>query len=293
MKHIVAFSGGKDSLATLLWVIEKYGVSHLEVVFCDTGWEAKETYDHIAEIEKTLGIDFIKLKSKKYDSFYDLSMKKKRVASTMARFCTTELKVIPMIDYILDKKENLIVYQGIRADESKSRSTMDAQCTYFKFYTQRKANGKYEGYRRKDVLAWLERYNADIIRPIFEWKANDVFDYIKAKGLRANPLYYEGFTRVGCFPCIMCRHGEIELLTRKHPERIEAIQKLEDDLGRTFFPPGYIPDRFCTRSDDKGNVFPSVSDVTTYLTKKFEADPTLFDMNEPTPSCESIYNICE
>lgn len=293
MKHLVAFSGGKDSLATLLWVIEKYGTKHLEVVFCDTGWEADITYQHIKDIEEKLGIKFTILKSKKYDSFYDMSMKKKRVASTMARFCTSELKVKPMIDYILDKKESIIVYQGIRADESKSRSKMSQQCTYFKFYTQRKDNGKYESYRRKEILAWLQEYNADVMRPIFEWTANMVFDYIKTKGLKANPLYYEGFLRVGCFPCIMCRQSEVQLLVKRHPERIEAIQKLENDLGRTFFPPGYIPARFCSRSDDKGNVFPSVDDVVKYVMNKKNQASMFADEDGEFPACESIYNICE
>lgn len=38
MKIIVTFSGGKDSLAALLWVREHI-TTNFTTVFCDTGWE--------------------------------------------------------------------------------------------------------------------------------------------------------------------------------------------------------------------------------------------------------------
>lgn len=38
MKVIVSFSGGKDSLAALLWTREHI-TNNFTTVFCDTGWE--------------------------------------------------------------------------------------------------------------------------------------------------------------------------------------------------------------------------------------------------------------
>ncbi len=46
MKHIVSFSGGKDSTAMLLMVIE-YGMQIDDIIFCDTGKEFPEMYEHI------------------------------------------------------------------------------------------------------------------------------------------------------------------------------------------------------------------------------------------------------
>lgn len=43
MKIIVTFSGGKDSLAALLWVREHI-TTNFTTVFCDTGWEHPLTY---------------------------------------------------------------------------------------------------------------------------------------------------------------------------------------------------------------------------------------------------------
>ena len=288
MKNVVAFSGGKDSLATLLWVIENYGKENLVIIFCDTGWESLVTYEHITEIEKQIGIKFTVLKSEKYKDFHDLSVKKKRVASTKARFCTEELKVKPMIDFILSLKEHCIVYQGIRKDESKSRSQMTQHCQYFKYYTQPKREDKkgklvYDNYRKKDVLAHIKEYSVEITRPIFEWTANQVFDFIKEKGFEANPLYKQGFDRVGCFPCIMCRHKEIVNIAKKYPERIERIKELEEELGRSFFPPDYIPKWACANGE-----YPMIEDVIKYKNIN-SGQEELFD----APSCESIYNICE
>ena len=49
MKVIVTFSGGKDSLAALLWVREHI-TTNFTTVFCDTGWEHPLTYEYINRI---------------------------------------------------------------------------------------------------------------------------------------------------------------------------------------------------------------------------------------------------
>ena len=54
MKNIVSFSGGKDSTAMLLMMIEK-GIKIDEIIFCDTGKEFDELYEHIDKIESYIG----------------------------------------------------------------------------------------------------------------------------------------------------------------------------------------------------------------------------------------------
>ena len=53
MKHIVQFSGGKDSTAMLNLMIEK-GMKIDEVVFFDTGWEFDSVYENIEVHKKKL-----------------------------------------------------------------------------------------------------------------------------------------------------------------------------------------------------------------------------------------------
>lgn len=290
MKIIVTFSGGKDSLAALLWVRNNMS-KRFTTVFCDTGWESELTYKYIDEIDRKLNLNIVMLKSKKYDGLVDLSEKKTRFPSSRRRFCTSELKSIPMIDYILDEvNDDFIVVQGIRGAESASRAAMNAQCNYFKYYltpykTDKNGKPKYHIYRRKEILRFCEAHATDVIRPVFEWSAQDVVDYILKNGLEPNPLYRMGMKRVGCFPCIMSRLSEIHQIATRFPERITEISEYETKIRSSFFGPNKIPHRFYK------SAYPLVDDVVKYAKYKYDAGQ-LFDDREAT-TCMSYYGLCE
>lgn len=289
MKILVQFSGGKDSQACLIKAVNDYGADKVTAVFCDTRWEHQDTYKHIESVVRQLGVKLVTLKSKKYNDFVDMSIKKGRFPSTMARFCTSELKVIPMIEYILLQDENFIIIQGIRAKESKARAGYDVECSYFKEYFNNEAKGLYH---KKDVLEWCKTHDASVLRPIFKWSAQEVIDYILANGQRPNPLYERGFARVGCFPCFMCRKREIQLISKDKwaSNRLlgaEHLIKKGTERGSSFFPPGYIPARFCSNGQ-----YPTVQDVFNYVNR----NDAQLDMFEPEGgySCMSLYHgLCE
>lgn len=252
-------------------------------------------------------------------------MRKGRAPSTKARFCTEELKVKPSIDYILSLTDDVTVYQGIRADESPARRKMKVKDEYFRYYFEpmrmdKKGKPVMHSYKKKEVLAWCERFSADVYRPIFYSTANEVFEQIKRYGIRHNPLYNEGFSRVGCFPCIMCGLGEIRMIATNYPERIAIIRQLEEDAETTFFPFEYIPQRYCTKvimhrvdvdeltpkeladyeqvgqlqQDEDGRFVlvpkrcPTIDDVVKYVTAN-AGQQSLFE----APKCQSVYSICE
>lgn len=50
MRVIVMWSGGKDSHACLIQSVERYGADNVTAVFCDTGWEHKDTLKHVKTI---------------------------------------------------------------------------------------------------------------------------------------------------------------------------------------------------------------------------------------------------
>jgi 3'-phosphoadenosine 5'-phosphosulfate sulfotransferase (PAPS reductase)/FAD synthetase len=298
MKTIVQFSGGKDSLASLIWAVKTYGVNNVTAIFCDTKWEHELTYKHIAEVIKKMGVHLIVLTGKY--SFLELAKKKLRFPSTKARFCTDFLKIRPFIDWLLQQDYPYIqIIQGIRRDESRSRATMPKQCIYFKFYFEsygknKKGKEKFMNYRKKDVLTWCKNHQADIERPFIDSSANDVMNYIKTNGFNPNPLYYMGFGRVGCFPCIMCNKSEMDLLIQKQPVYLKRIEDAEIDLSSTFFPPDYIPHRAKLPFKTKKGVIklPTIQAVVKYL-KDRNKKGTMFREQEETKSCMSIYNICE
>lgn len=269
MKHIVQFSGGKDSTALVLWA--KENLTEFTTVFCDTGWEHPLTYAYVQHINETqLGGKLVTLKSEKYPGgMRDLVFHKKRPPSTKARFCTEELKVKPFAKWLTAQDtDDPIVYQGIRAEESRSRM--------------------FAGRRM-----WNDLFDAWVERPLFDWTAWDVFEMHRKHGVEPNPLYKMGAGRVGCFPCIMLNHGELRRLTHSAPEIWERAAELEAVTGRSFFRRGYIPDRFCSRVDPKsGQPYPTVEDVRAYLVGADEKQVRLWDKAPPT-QCLSVYNLCE
>jgi 3'-phosphoadenosine 5'-phosphosulfate sulfotransferase (PAPS reductase)/FAD synthetase len=289
IKNVVSFSGGKDSTALLLWAREH--LASFETVWMDTGWEHPLTYRYVDYIdEEVLGGTLLRLSSDEYDGLEDLSKQKGTVPSTKARFCTQELKLKPLIAYFdsLRDKFEIHNYVGIRGDESKQRFQMP----------KRNFDSDYYG-------AWIHR-------PLLEWTAHDVFDTLERHGVRPNPLYKMGMKRVGCMPCVMSNHTDMRQIIDQFPEVVDEVRALEEELGRSFFPPGYIPDRFCSRSKtyeievsetvedmfgerqvtvtkEKTSHYPMIDDVVAYLR---EDDSQLDGFNEPQ-SCMSHYGICE
>ena len=288
MKVLVQFSGGKDSQACLIKAVNDYGKDKVTAVFCDTGWEHQDTYTHINNVVQQLGVPLVTLRSDKYKDFVDMSIKKNRFPSSQRRFCTSELKVIPMINYILAQDESFIIIQGIRAKESKARAGYDVECAYFKEYFNDEIKGLYH---KKAVLEWCKTHDASVLRPIFHWSAQDVIDYILANGQRPNHLYERGFSRVGCFPCIMCRKREVQLISKDDwasKRLIDAEKRMKvEKRGSTFFSPGYIPARFCANGQ-----YPTVEEVFKYV-NRFDAQLDLFEPEEGY-NCMSVYHgLCE
>lgn len=203
---VASVSGGKDSAALSLWLTEQ-GIEHRRV-FADTGWEAPETYDYlrgdlpraIGEIEWLTGLA----------PMADLVRRKAMFPSRVRRFCTEELKVKPIFGYLLALVADgvhVVNAVGIRAAESEARSKLM----------------EWDGYRDK-------RGAFDIWRPLLDWTEADVIAIHKRHGLRPNPLYLAGASRVGCWPCIFARKAEIALVAKRTPERIDELRALEAEV---------------------------------------------------------------
>lgn len=339
MQHLVTFSGGKDSQATIIWAINNLK-EDFKIIFCDTGWESAETYRFMLDFEAQLQLPVHYLKAKRYQGFIDMVQQKKRFPSVHNRFCTDELKIKPMIDFILDEvQDDIVVYQGIRHEESRNRAKMERYDDYFKGYFEPykitdlqteykklhlqltegqnrinppklakiaarldKIKAKLDrgvlteestySYRKSDVVKFCEKYDAQVVRPIITWTTQEVFDYINANGFEYNPLYKKKAKRVGCYPCVMCGHEEILEISKQDPERIEEIRQQEKSLKTSFFPSGYIPEKYCSMAVSSSNTdsgvkcVPTIDDVLDYVEQKgTDGLPSLTCRNPFTP-CE-------
>lgn len=274
-----------------------------------------------------MNVNLITAKSKKYDGMIDMVSKKGRFPSSSVRFCTEELKSKPMIDYVLNQNDHLLIIQGIRSDESIKRSKMEMQCSFFKYYFEPyatntytvkyletlktltkeqskkllkakhrlsigKEDEKFHTYRKKEVFEWCKKYSDDINRPMFNKSGQYVIDFIIKNGQKPNKLYYQGFKRVGCWPCIMSGHNEVLEIIERSPERMDFINNEEQRLNSTFFSPDYIPkwatSNKCNRT---GKTIVRAEDVKKYLSSK-NATGDLFNPDKEI-SCSSYYHLCE
>ena len=111
MKNIVSLSGGKDSTAMLLMMIEKkIKVDH--IVFFDTGWEFPEMYTHIDKLEKHIGREIIGLK---YKIHFDEGFLKWGFASFNRRWCTD--RKVKTIYKFCDEHKPYTQWVGFSYDE--------------------------------------------------------------------------------------------------------------------------------------------------------------------------------
>lgn len=263
--NVISVSGGKDSLAQWLLAIEN-NIGHTPV-FADTGHEHPQTMDYLDYLESRLGtikrvkadfsnriankrlfieekwpislVEKCGMTTEQADStvsraleilhptgvpFLDLCLWKGRFPSTRARFCTFELKHIPVkeqiIDPLLDEYDNVISWQGVRAEESPARRNLPE--------FEEDADG---------------RPGLCVYRPIHKWLHADVFAIARRHGIKPNPLYQQGCSRVGCMPCIHVNKAELAEIFRRWPEEIARVaewERLVAAVSRrgnsTFFP---------------------------------------------------------
>ena len=135
-KYVVSLSGGKDSTAMLLKLIEgKRPIDY--IIFCDTGLEFPQMYEHINKLEKYIGRPIIGLKAEHdfeyYFSYITLNAKIELEkydgmswGGPKNRWCTAMLKTRVLDAYFKDLKKDfeIIEYIGIAADEPQKSEKM-------------------------------------------------------------------------------------------------------------------------------------------------------------------------
>ncbi|MBJ7536988.1 phosphoadenosine phosphosulfate reductase domain-containing protein [Marinomonas transparens] len=313
--NVVNVSGGKDSTATLLVAIERE-VKSIVPVFADTGNEHEQTYQYLDYLEKRLGLkiervkaDFSKQIVRKRtltmdkwrqegveervieraisvleptgNPFLDLCLWKGRFPSMKARFCTEELKIFPINQFIepmLGAYESIYSWQGVRAEESPSRAKMPEIEVEF-----------------GDMETGKGIFN---YRPILRWTADQVFEFHRKHGVDWNPLYEQGMGRVGCMPCVNCNKTELRKIAEQFPEVVERLREWEELVSvaskrqsATFFPAVTDP-----MVDGGENIMFSTHGIDRIVDwSKTARGGRQFDLlgSGGGSVCHSVYGLCE
>ena len=201
-RHILSFSGGKDSTAMAVFLKDK--VPDLEYVFCDTGAELVETYEYIDRIEDLLNIKVKRLNSGvSFEKW--LEIHNDYLPSPRQRWCTGTMKLKPYEKYIGD--DRCYSYVGIRADEEREGMIS-----------------------HKSTLTTIMPYKeAGIV-------LKDVNNMLETSGLGL-PKYYDWRSRSGCYFCFFQQKIEWIGLLENHPDlfkKAAAFERKDPHYGTLF-----------------------------------------------------------
>lgn len=207
--HVVSFSGGKDSTAMLLMMIEK-NMPVDDIIFCDTGMEFPALYRHITQVEAYINRKITVIRSDKSYAYFlgeHVKLKGKHKGKRgyghpdfQNRWCTAHLKRDVFMRY-RSRHSSIVEYHGIAADEAH-RTTKN---------------------QRKRRIGRIEH-------PLVKWgvTGKQALAYCQKRGFSWDG-HYNLFSRAGCWCCPLARISELRTLYKLYPAlwaRLRALDKL-------------------------------------------------------------------
>ena len=221
MPLVVRYSGGKDS-DVILQLAKESGVP-FRVTHNLTTADPPDNVYYIRRVFAALrdeGIDCrIDVPRR---SLWRIMRETLVIPSRIMRVCCSELKERRMPDapYIVT---------GVRWAESAGRR---AKSGIAMVYTAREL-----GVEEKAAAAGLlttddassrrlfeqcQMRGVRVLNPIIDWSDGDVWSYLHSRGIEGNPLYKEGWTRIGCVGCPLASPRARELAFARYPKLYKA-----------------------------------------------------------------------
>ncbi|RLE82034.1 MAG: hypothetical protein DRJ51_02505 [Thermoprotei archaeon] len=187
----VSFSGGKDSLATLLISTKAFG--NIPVLFNDTGIELPETVEYVKRMADKLGLELICASG---DQRFFEGLEFFGPPARDYRWCCKVVKLAPILDAINArfKEKPVLSIVGQRKYESIARAFSPS--------------------------VWTNKWLPGVISttPIQEWTALQVWLYLFLEKAEINELYFQGFDRLGCWLCPASEVAELQLVAKRYPK---------------------------------------------------------------------------
>lgn len=218
MKHIANVSGGKDSTAMLLRLLELHESGDKsypldEVIFCDTTIEFPEMYEHLErlrEVTESAGVKWITVKPEHDFEYLLYQHQYKRRDGTQetnglgwarphCRWCTRMLKTD-----CLNKPGDAVQYVGIAADET-------------------------------DRLRRTSNMNKSHRHPLVDWgwTEADCLQYCYDHGYDWGGLY-RLYSRVSCWCCPLQPLSALKTMRAKQPELWARLREMDKKVKNDF-----------------------------------------------------------
>ena len=143
---VISFSGGRSSGYMLYQILKAHDFDlpkHVKVIFANTGKEMPQTLDFVRDVSEKwdVKISWLEYSGKKQfievdyasasrngEPFAQLIQDKNYLPNMMARFCTSELKVLTIERYM--GSDDFLTVVGIRGDEPRRATKMRAKENY-------------------------------------------------------------------------------------------------------------------------------------------------------------------
>lgn len=203
----VLFSGGKDSLAALLWVLDHVNHKDWDVIFVEvTGNTNVENIEYVYDICEDLGIqDKLKHVNNARRDFFECLVKWGVPVIGVYRWCMHHFKTD-----VLKKHAQMWQVTGIRRSDSNFR-------------------------KRYDLVQYFQRSHSVSVQPLVNWTKEEVIDYIKDHGLDLS-ICYEFFGHSG--NCMFCPyHNKAQIVKTLcdyywRKKILAALKMMEVERGR-------------------------------------------------------------
>lgn len=222
-------SAGKDSQAMLDLVVEHCDAARVRrdrliVAHADLGRvEWPGTRELAEEQARHYGLAFVAVSRPQGDLLEHIE-RRGMFPSPAARYCTSDHKrgqIARVLTWLAHrsrragvKKVRILNCLGLRAEESPARADRPA----FGF-DPRSSNG------RRHVDCWL---------PLHAWTVQQVWDRIRASGVRHHPAYDLGMPRLSCCFCIFAPRSALLLAGKHNPELLAEYVAVERRIGHSF-----------------------------------------------------------
>ena len=236
--YYVGYSGGKDS-DVIRVLCDLANVKH-ELWHNHTGLDAPETVYYVRTIPKihyTYPETYLLGKN-------GLIVKKKMPPTRLVRYCCSKLKE--------QGGKGRICVMGVRKAESTNRKQNQGTVTIigkskdsikkaellnanFQLTTRGGVVLNTDNGETRRMVEQCYRTRKTMVNPIIDWTDDEVWDFIDYFNLNVNPLYSEGYCRIGCVGCPMSTNMKKEL--NRYPKirdnYIRTFQYMLDSLGET------------------------------------------------------------
>lgn len=197
---VITYSGGKDS-DVMLHLAGKSGIP-FETLHSLTTADAPETVRHVYNTFRRLEEKGVKCTVDKHVqpdgsrvTMWNLIPRKLMPPTRLVRYCCAELKE--------GGGKGRFIATGVRWAESTARRKNRGGLEVLHSNRQKALILANDNEEDRRLFETCQMKGKRVVNPIIDWKDNDVLDYAAVEKISMNPLYCEGFRRVGCIGCPM------------------------------------------------------------------------------------------